>query len=1599
MRIERRDGKLFINFSKHKEPITPPHLMQLQFESYYELLQPDKDPDKRENKGLESVFRDLFPLVDRNGNNVITYDGYLLGIQKCAGCPEPGDKCLYNKCNHPQKNCHIVKLGNAYFRVEKDEEECRKLKETYEIPVRLKLTLIDQRSGEKREEIVTAFSLPLMTERGTFIINGTEKVVVSQLIRSPGAFYTYDAQRRVYEGKVSPAQGSWIEFELDTSKGYIYVKMDSRRRKMPVTWLLRMLGYDSNMILQLFDNNEYIKKTLEFSQEKFTSMEKEKPYREIRSEVYKEIFKKLRNESTNTAEDYLKGLFTNPKRYDLTEVGRYKIEKKFNFVSICEGRKVARDIKIGDKVVLKSGDYLEGEKLDVLKKLADEGYVDKIYVFNRREDKEVPVWVHRNEEIVFLGDWNRLCDDVLDEELAVDVYIEDADEIIPEGTRVNEDLLETLLEAGVPMIKVRGRTKTYKVKDLLTPELYKALKEGWEVIGKDSDKYRLNRAGYDRFLEEEEAVVISPEGEEYKISSDKLKNLREVVGAIYVQKGSRKKKVEDAVLKVLTMEELLRMYEDKVKDITVKPIREIRFTEYFDNILGFNENRVLVRRRILGRKVLQDVIVKGKVIVKKGEVVDDVVFHKLIASRVLWIKVEKGRTLTRDDIIDALRYLLYVTYDVGELDDIDHIGNRRIRRVGELIKNEIRKALLGKMERETVDQLATKDGNSISSFMNFGVVKNAIKEFFNTGQLCQFMDQTNILAELENKRRLSALGPGGLKRERATSEVRGVHPSHFGRICPIQTPEGQNAGLIASLTVYGRINKYGFIETPLRKVVNGKVTDEVVYMEAGEEDRYYVAPADTPVDENGMIIPEYVPVKVKTENRYEFIEVEREKVQYMGVSPTQMVSVGSSLIPFLEHDDANRALMGTNMQRQAVPLIKAEAPFVATGMEERVVVDAMDSLVSPVDGEVIYADSLRIVIKGEDGKEYDLELRKFKRTNSNSVFNMKPIVKMGDKVKQGQVIADGEVSDKGRLSVGKNVLVFFMPYDGYNFEDAIVASRELNERDIYTSIHMKEHEVEAREGTGNEGEEITADIPDLSEEQRRKLDERGVARIGIELKKGDVLVGKVEPKPETETTSLDKLLKAIFNRKKDNKKNVSYKLKNGEEGKVVKVEYLDGNEYHFKTNIKTLVRVFLVQRHKLMEGDKMAGRHGNKGVISILAPREDLPMLDDGTTAQLVLSPLGVPSRMNVGQIYETILGWTAKHLGFYAITPIFESPKEDTIKKLLALTRLARKRTLKLANENAEIVGYVKFEKLNIDSNDKLVEKFVEKGFEEAVWETVKGVKAALFDADWNLVGELDTKSKLFLESLKAGDWTLALTPVDEIVFETPFVKVKERVYEKDGYKTVEVKRERKKVKYRKQVEVLIDSFKKLSAWLGETGQELVRDGRTGEYIHNPVTVGYMYMLKLHHLVEEKIHARATGNYAMITQQPLGGKAQMGGQRFGEMEVWALEAYGAAHALQEMLSIKSDDIDAREEVYRNIVKGNHYDVKTKMPESFKVLVLELASLALKVELLDEKEVRERFGRNSDGTFFIPQDLFSEESQEDKEAEATAAKRVKEIKG
>ena len=1154
-----------MSFGKIEEVMEMPNLIEVQKNSYKWFL----------DTGLKEVFRDIAEITDYTGNWVLTFIDYRID----------------------EKTKHTV-------------QECKERDATYAAPMRVTVRLLNKETGAIKESEVFMGEFPIMTDSGTFVINGAERVIVSQLVRSPGVYFdmTHDKTGiELFSSTINPNRGAWLEYETDINDVY-YVRID-KNRKIFITTFIRALGLGTDdEIREFFGNDERIEATIERDETK------------NQGEALMEVFKRLRPGEPVTlesAQQLLDNLFFDPRRYDISRVGRYKYNKKLAIAARLAGCKLAEPV------------------------------------------------------------------------------------IAP-----------------------------------LTGEI---LAEAGEVVTKAKAK-EIERAGV-------MVAVADVEGKKVKIISNGMVDPMD-----YVPEG-------------VTKEELLEAgINEKVRFQII--------TEIVDEC-GDDKEALLEQLRLRH---------------------DDLIPNHIII----------------DDIFSSINYINCLANKIGTTDDIDHLGNRRIRCVGELLQNQFRIGLsrMERVVRERMTLQAQEKEENITpqALINIRPVMMAIKEFFGSSPLSQFMDQINPLAELTHKRRLSALGPGGLSRDRAGFEVRDVHYSHYGRMCPIETPEGSNVGLISYLATFARINEYGFIEAPFRKVdkATGRVTDEVEYMTADVEDDYIVAQANEPLDENGMFVHE----RVNARHRDGFLEIDRMKVDYMDVSPKMVVSVATSMIPFLENDDANRALMGSNMQKQAVPLLKTESPIVGTGMEYKAAVDSGVVVLAKHSGRVTKVDAEQIEILSDENILDHYDIIKFMRSNQGTCVNQRPIVTLNQRVEKGDVIADGPATDHGEISLGKNALVGFMTWEGYNYEDAVLINEKMVRNDVYTSIHIEKHEIEARD-TKLGPEEITRDIPNVSDDLLSNLDERGIIRVGAEVHSGDILVGKVTPKGETELTAEERLLRAIFGEKAKEVRDTSLKVSHGEYGIVVKVEeFTRENSDELAPGVNKVVRCYIAQKRKLSVGDKMAGRHGNKGVVSRILSQEDMPFLPDGTPLDIVLNPLGVPSRVNIGQVLEVHLGFAAKHLGYKVETPVFDGAHEEDIR-----------------------------------------------------------------------------------EALK-------------------------------------------------------------QAGLREDGKTILYDGRTGRQFDNPVTVGVMYYLKLFHLVDDKIHARSTGPYSLVTQQPLGGKAQFGGQRFGEMEVWALEAYGAAYTLQEILTVKSDDVVGRVKTYEAIVKGNNVP-KPGIPESFKVLVKELQSLCLDVSVLD----------------------------------------------
>ena len=1154
------------NFARHEEVMPMPNLLEIQKTSYREFL----------DTGLREVFADVGAISDYQGNLELTFIDFRMD-------------------EAPKYNV----------------EECKARDATYAAPLKVTVRLRNKETEEIKEQEIFMGDFPLMTHSGTFVINGAERVVVSQIVRSPGVYYGKEVDIKtdlpILTSTVIPYRGAWLEYETDANEVF-WVRID-KNRKLPITSLIRALGLKTDAeILDRFSDDPRIAATLE--------KDPSKTYEDAMLEIYRKL-RPGEPPTVEAAETLMNNLFFDPRRYDLSVVGRYKFNKKLSLWQRVTGYKLAQPV----------ADPATGELL------FDEGHLLS------KEDARLLDTVGVAEVVILVDDQplrvqsNKMCD--------LSHYVD----------------FDPLAECG---IKERVRF------DVLQ-----------ELLGQYS-------------------------GEELK--------------------------------------EQIKLHKD-------------------------------------------DLVPK----------------HIII-----------------DDILCSINYMNGLARGISVKDDIDHLGNRRLRCVGELLQNQFRIGF-SRMERVIRERMTIQDLDVVTpqSLINIRPVTAAIKEFFGSSPLSQFMDQTNPLAELTHKRRLSALGPGGLSRERANMEVRDVHYSHYGRMCPIETPEGPNIGLISYLASYAKINEYGFVEAPYRKVkkiydennnlIEQVVTDEVEYMTADVEDEYVVAQANEPLDEG----KHFIRPRVSARRRDEILEIDAEKVDYMDVSPRMMVSVATACIPFLENDDCNRALMGSNMQRQAVPLMVTQQPIVATGMEYKAATDSGTAVLAKSNGVVEKVDADHVVVRNEQGALEDYSLIKFARSNAGTCINQRPIVEVGETVTAGQVLADGPAMRNGEISLGKNALIGFMTWEGYNYEDAVLLNEKIVREDVYTSIHIEEYETESRD-TKLGPEEITRDIPNVSEDALKDLDERGIIRIGAEVKSGDILVGKVTPKGETELTAEERLLRAIFGEKAREVRDTSLRVPHGAYGIIVDVKvFTPENSDELQPGVREVVRCYIAQKRKISVGDKMAGRHGNKGVVSRILPQEDMPYLPDGTPLDIVLNPLGVPSRMNIGQVLEVHLGYAAHALGCKVATPIFDGATYEDIQ--------------------AELV--------------------------------------------------------------KAG--------------------------------------------------------------LDPEGKSVLYDGRTGEPFDNKVTVGYVYFLKLHHLVDDKIHARSTGPYSLVTQQPLGGKAQFGGQRFGEMEVWALEAYGAAYTLQEILTVKSDDVTGRVRTYESIVKGHNVPTPG-VPESFRVLLKELQSLCLNIQVLDK---------------------------------------------
>ena len=1206
-----------MSYSRQKEVLEMPNLIEIQKDSYQWFLK----------EGLKEAFDDISPIADFAGHLSLEFVDFTL-------CKDD---------------------------VKYTIEECKERDATYAAPLKVKVRLYNKDKDEMNEHEIFMGDLPLMTDTGSFVINGAERVIVSQLVRSPGIYYGIGHDKvgkELFTCTVIPNRGAWLEYETD-SNDVFYVRVD-RTRKVPVTVLVRALGYGTNAeILDLF--GEEPKLLASFGKDTSDN------YQDGLLELYKKI-RPGEPLSVDSAESLLNSMFFDPRRYDLAKVGRYKFNKKLSFKNRLNGQTLAEDVV----------DTTTGEIL------------------------------------------------------------------AEAGTKVDKNKAAEIQNAAVPFVWVDGPNRKQKVLSNMMVDL----------------------AAYVSFDPEEVGVT----------------------------------------------------------ELVYYPALSAILAE-----VGTDDTEALKEAL---RKNIHDLIPKH---------------------------------ITKEDIIASINYNMHLEEEVGNADDIDHLGNRRIRAVGELLQNQYRIGL-SRMERVVRERMTTQDMDGITpqSLINIKPVTAAVKEFFGSSQLSQFMVQNNPLAELTHKRRLSALGPGGLSRDRAGFEVRDVHYTHYGRMCPIETPEGPNIGLINSLATYARVNQYGFIEAPYRVVdkttdpANPRVTDEVVYLTADEEDNFVVAQANEALDEDGHFVHNNVSGRFRTETS----EFQKKTIDLMDVSPKMVFSVATAMIPFLENDDANRALMGSNMQRQAVPLLTTEAPAVGTGIEGKAAVDSGVCVLARNAGVVTRSASNEIIIKRDsDGNKDVYHLTKFKRSNQSNCYNQKPIVYKGDHVEAGEVIADGPSTSQGEIALGKNPLIGFMTWEGYNYEDAVLLSERLVQEDVYTSIHIEEYEAEARD-TKLGPEEITRDVPGVGEDALKDLDERGIIRIGAEVRAGDILVGKVTPKGETELTAEERLLRAIFGEKAREVRDTSLKVPHGAYGIIVDAKvFTRENGDELAPGVNETVRIYIAQKRKISVGDKMAGRHGNKGVVSRVLPVEDMPFLPNGRPLDIVLNPLGVPSRMNIGQVLEIHLSLAAKALGFNVSTPIFDGANENDIQD-----------TLELAND------YVNLS-----------------------WE------------------EFETKYK-------------------DLIRPEVMDYLGSNLEHRELWKGVPISRD---------------------------GKVRLRDGRTGEFFDGSVTIGHMHYLKLHHLVDDKIHARSTGPYSLVTQQPLGGKAQFGGQRFGEMEVWALEAYGASYTLQEIMTVKSDDVVGRVKTYEAIIKGENIP-EPGVPESFKVLLKEMQSLGLDVQVLRDDGTEVEMAENID---------------------------------
>ena len=1302
------------DYSKVSGKLELPNLVEIQTDSFKWFVE----------EGIKEVFEDIYPIQNYSGNIRLNFINYSFGEPKYSV----------------------------------NESKYREVNYTAPLKATMVLEIINEETGElttKNEEVFLG-ELPIMTPTGTFIINGAERVIVSQIVRSPGAYFDIAADEKtgkeIYDNELIPSRGTWLEFVTDekkTATGRLMNMSVDRKRKILSTILFKAIGFSLNLEKgEDAFNTDKVKKLLKAMNlniyEDLINQNDDREFLNIYEAIYtsflggyEEITNTLQADKTKTCNEALITMYENQKsdevptmdgavnlmnakffdqkKYDLTKAGRYKLNKKLNVIDRMENNVVMEDIYKADGTVLyKKGTFITKKERNVLKEELVKGSHVSVFPFNHNFSHPATAMVNTEDKLALVG---RI--------LANDVELEDA---------------------------------FYEIGTVLTSK-------DVEVLAKEVKEVK---------------VYTGIIAQEVALTAENLTSILDYGQRFFV---------------------LGRLVDENSEDLLFNDELAIpRYIPDEDSYMVSIENENSLMNMVnAGVKVNAWLVGSACQVVNVATVKDENHVIRLVGIDPLNLK----KCITMSDMIAFYNYSLTMLDGVGTTDDIDQLGNRRIRTVGELIQNQFRIGL-SRMEKAVKEKMSIVDlaNATPKTLTNIRPLSGAIKEFFSSSQLSQFMDQQNPLAELTNKRRISALGPGGLTRERAGFEVRDVHNSHYGRICPIETPEGQNIGLISYLTTYARVNEYGFIQTPYRKVdENGDVSEDYIYLSADEEADYIIAQANEVQD--GKLVNNQVVARKAGET----ILAEKAEVELADVSPKQIVSVAAACIPFLENDDASRALMGANMQRQAVPLLQPHSPFVGTGVEARIAKDSGSGIVSRHSGVVTYVDSQRIVITDAEG-EHEYELDKFRRSNAGTCINHRPIVSKGETVKAGEVIADGPSMDNGELALGQNVTIAFMTWHGYNYEDAIIMSERMVKDDVYTSIHIDEYSIECR-NTKLGKEEITRDIPNVADSACRNLDARGIVMVGAEVKEGDILVGKVTPKGQSDASPEEKLLLAIFGEKSHEVRDNSLRVPHGGAGIVQSVRIFRRSEgYELNPGVESVVKVYIVQKRKISEGDKMAGRHGNKGVISKIMPVEDMPFMPDGTPVDIMLNPFGVPSRMNIGQVLEIHLGMAAKKLGVKFATPVFDGISNEELKSIMR----------------------------------------------EA--ETTKD------------------------------------------------------------------------------------------------GKIVLRDGGTGEPYDERISVGVMYMIKLAHMVDDKLHARATGPYSLVTQQPLGGKAQNGGQRFGEMEVWALEAYGAAHTLEEILTVKSDDVNGRTKTYEAIIKGKDIP-EPGLPESFKVLKHELQALAIDVKMLD----------------------------------------------